>query len=551
MMDKDIDEISRSAFPDGDVAFDAKYWDQMSAMIAQRKKKRGFIFWWGTGGLIVLLIGGLFMYSSNKNKSQNVASINKEVAEHISDVQESVSSTENNFSGSIASGSSQLKNDPLHTDNENIQDPNPTSNQGYNESKNSNATTNTNSKNRNNVGSTVSYSSIPTRENERENVLKSENLNNFSPQQTGHIAGAAGSDNGVVKKEIAVSSSYISNAPSSVISKTNTASPEENLPINGNANRDLELNTLISSINPIESGQFTVHFNRINLYEMPNDTSFKKSETEFQEVVPNNSKLKYFIEPIIGFNSSSKTVLSEGISADTTFDIEYLPTQELQFGLNLGAKYENFYGAIGVHFNQINSSINVNESRIELESFQDISSRTIVDKIDSILIKTPIIKVPEGSDFAFQPGESEYSIDTTFATVYDTTNTSKQVEKLNKSTLNYRLQYLYIPIQIGYEYPIKNFFFGGGMGLDLGVLINSNGELFDPELNQIIDIDAADLVNKTTLAYNLHVAVGYYLKPNLSVALRPNMRQQIINSFKNTNLPNTRLGGFVSLRYVF
>ncbi|MAZ36070.1 MAG: hypothetical protein CL842_01285 [Crocinitomicaceae bacterium] len=71
-MDKDIDEISRSAFPDGDVAFDAKYWNQMGAMIDQRKKKRGFIFWWGKGGALILLIGGLLAYTSLNNNASRL-----------------------------------------------------------------------------------------------------------------------------------------------------------------------------------------------------------------------------------------------------------------------------------------------------------------------------------------------------------------------------------------------------------------------------------------------------------------------------------------------
>lgn len=70
-------------------------------------------------------------------------------------------------------------------------------------------------------------------------------------------------------------------------------------------------------------------------------------------------------------------------------------------------------------------------------------------------------------------------------------------------------------------------------------------------LNQIVEVTSGDLVNKTTLAYNLQLAFGYFLKSNLSIAIRPNLRQQIIRPFKNPNLPNTRIGGFVALRYDF
>ncbi len=282
-------------------------------------------------------------------------------------------------------------------------------------------------------------------------------------------------------------------------------------------------------------------FRRSNLYEIPTNTNSLKTKTEFGDETKSGSKLKYFIEPTQRFNSSYKIVIKEILIDKSTF----------QLGINLGAKYDNFFGAIGIRFNQVQSAINLGEAILVTQTEQSIAERTIIDQIDSILIRTPVIKVPSGSGFVFQSGTPQYNVDTAVATVYDTTNTTSEEENTANSTLNYKLQYLYIPLQIGYEYPIKNFFIGAGVGLYLIVLINNKGELFDVESNQIVDVTTSDLVNKTTLAYNLQLAFGYFLKPNLSIAIKPNLRQQIISPFKNSNLTNTWLGGLIALLYDF
>jgi len=527
MMDKDIDDISRSAFPDGDVAFDAKYWDQMGAMIDQRKKKRGFIFWWGTGAAVILLIGGLFAYTSVDNKTTRV------------------NASKQSVKASNLSNSSTLKEKS---------------------SKENNPVTSNYQKN--NEGSIASNSDITiedasiqiaqnTKKEEpiiktKESVIKkTETVTVLAQQEPNSIKNEAIVP---VKEEfkpepkkqleelVPTSESSITSAEPAFNEAERTVSPSAS---------DYNDHPIFTALSPLNSGPIPIDFKRFNLYEMPMDTNSLKTKTEFGDEIQSGSKLKYFIEPTIGFNSSYKTVTKEIQIDKSTFKLDYQPTKEIQLGINLGAKYDNFFGAIGIHFNQVQSTINVGEATLVTQTEQSIAERTIIDQIDSILIRTPVIKVPAGSDFVFQSGAPQYNVDTTIATVYDTTNTTSEVENTANSTLNYKLQYLYIPLQIGYEYPIKNFFIGAGVGLDLGVLINNKGELFDVESNQIVDVTTSDLVNKTTLGYNLQLAFGYFLKPNLSIAIRPNLRQQIISPFKNSNLPNTRLGGFIALRYDF
>ncbi|MGB0403987.1 MAG: hypothetical protein ACPGEG_07815, partial [Salibacteraceae bacterium] len=65
MTNEEIDNLSKAAFPPSDnVAYDAKYWDNMEAMLGPSPKRKGFIFWWGTGA-VLLMLGGLAALSSN------------------------------------------------------------------------------------------------------------------------------------------------------------------------------------------------------------------------------------------------------------------------------------------------------------------------------------------------------------------------------------------------------------------------------------------------------------------------------------------------------
>ena len=450
MMDKDIDDISRSAFPDGDVAFDAKYWDQMGAMIDQRKKKRGFVFWWGTGAAVILLIGGLFAYTSIDNKTTRIAASKQSVKAsrlaNSSKLKEksskennpTISEYQDNNKGSIAA------NSDLKTEDASIQ-----------------ATQNT-EKEESIIKKTEA---VPAKQ--EPNSIKKEAIvsvkNEFNPE---------------TKKQL---EEFVPSSGSKGTS-TEPAFSEDEKTVSTTAS-DHNNQHLFTVLNPLISGPIPIDFRRFNLYEMPLDTHSLKTKTEFGDETQSGSKLKYFIEPTVGFNSSYKTVSREVQIDKSTFKLDYQPTREVQLGINLGTKYDNFFGAIGLHFNQVQSTINVNEATLTIQTEQSIAERTIIDRIDSILIRTPVIKVPSGSDFVFHSGAPQYNVDTTIATVYDTTNTTTDAENTVNSALNHKLQYLYIPLQIGYEYPIKNFFIGAGVGLGLGILINNKGEVFDAESN--------------------------------------------------------------------
>lgn len=524
MMDKDIDNISRSAFPDGDVAFDAKYWDQMGAMIDQRKKKRGFVFWWGTVATIILLISGLFAYNSLENKTtltaaskqsakaSSLVSSNSLAKKPSKENKLSASENRSNNKGSIASNSDiKLEEASIHIA-QSAEKEEPVIKNG--EAVITNAKTIT----------VLGQKEPGDTKQQTVDLVKDE----FNPQP---------------KKQLVPTSEILANSAEPAFTGAEITIPK--------TASDHHNQALITALSPLNSGPLPVDFKRFSLFKMPLDTTPNKTKTEFGSDTPSGSKLNYFIEPTLGFNSSLNTVTSETQIDKSSFNLGYQPTREFQLGINVGAKYSNFFGSIGLHFNQIQSTIDVNNTALTEQTELSVAERTIIGQLDTILIRTPVMKVPARSGFVFQSGAPEYNFDTTLATVYDTTSATTEVKSATNSVLNYSLQYLYIPIQIGYEYPIKNFFVGAGVGLDLGVLINNKGELFDAESNQIVGVKSSDLVNKRTLAYNLQLAFGYFLKPNLSIAFRPNFRQQIITPFKNSNLPNIRLGGFVALRYDF
>ncbi len=531
MIDNDIDNLSRAAFPKGDVAFDAKYWDQMGAMIDQRKKKRGFIFWWGVGASAVLitLATGVYLFAP---KADNLN--NKKTAAMISEL----SATK----PSLTKPKLEKAAIELNNENETV-----TPNSNGKTVERTDAPKFEVIESYNNPSANTEVAPLPNEIEEKKAkptvavAVPIESLVDLEPEQVN-------SEN-ITEPEIAYNTENIeSSFTSEEDDKSNVMRPESQnfIAVEENSTNKNAIASIIplSAIIPFESNS-----DKLSLMEVADEPD--DYETEFGSPVKDEIKLKYFITPVVGYHSSLKQKNTEIQDGSSSYRLDYGTVNDLQLGVVGGIKYKGVVAGIGVNFNQLSGNLTVEASTIKTNINQDISSREIIDRIDSTLIKTPVIRVPVGSDIVFQSGTPEYSLDTSFSTVYDTTTTSEDVVINTSSNMNYQLQYAYIPLFIGYEYPIKKCFVGGSFGLDLGVLVNARGEFFDNETNQVVSLSGSDFANKTTLAFNVGLTFGYYLKPNMALTVQPNLRQQTIAPLKNKDLPATRLGGLLGLRFEF
>lgn len=66
--DEELDTLFKEAADKQSVPFHPEYWEEMEAMLGQKKKRRFGIWWWTTAGVILLLGGSGLFYLMNGNK---------------------------------------------------------------------------------------------------------------------------------------------------------------------------------------------------------------------------------------------------------------------------------------------------------------------------------------------------------------------------------------------------------------------------------------------------------------------------------------------------
>lgn len=505
MIDKELDNLSKAAFPAGDTAFDAKYWDQMSGLLDQKKKKRGFIFWWGSGIAVLAFLTGV--WALNNSEIETNASIAPTKAQAL---KQNSTTKINKLKHSFTTSSEEKENNNQQPRIEDVL-----------------------TINRDEPKPTVSEKNEPSALDRPTEIVEA-NYISTSSTETSNAANLAKepvvqkqvlpSQNDPFEVEIAPEKSQDSNPIMSNIENTEKISP-------------------IASLN----ADIPFLFSTEALYKMPPSEDLNEDKTEFGDEVKKENNWKLFVEPTFAYH--------HGIKKSTTSTNEqqlmYSPTEDVQLGVDLGVKNRGFIIAGGVHFNQLSGSVNYSRTFTEEQLENDISSRTIIGSIDSTLLKIPVIRVHSGSDIVFQSGTPEYEVDTNYVTVYDTTTTVNEIEKSESQDANYTLQYAYLPMYFSYEYDFKKLFVGAGLGFDFGFLLNQKGSFYDAETNQIISTDNSNLVNSATITYNLGGTIGYKLNSNISILFRPNFRQQIISPLKDETLRKSRFGGLLSLRYQF
>lgn len=152
---------------------------------------------------------------------------------------------------------------------------------------------------------------------------------------------------------------------------------------------------------------------------------------------------------------------------------------------------------------------------------------------DSIL--TPYYNYIQGNEYEFF--ETTYQTDTLIT--YDTSQVQAQVAgdvtNVNTST---RLSYIEIPLGLSYSIPLNGRFkVGLRAGMSIGFLRELKGYYIDPLLTEFIEIKDLSIVNSTIFNSRLAVDLNYYLRPGLSVFVRPEWRSNLNSVFiKNVDI---------------
>ncbi len=520
MIDNELDNLSKEVFPKRDVSFEAKYWDQMNSLIDSREKKKGIIFWWAGGIATLLIAGSLWVLGLNNTSAESIKKETEGANTTISVTNNGIDKSGQENDNFKVTKSPEINRTAVHQ--------------------------NARSKRMdyNNRADVVPAANVPKANNDASASIKSSEV---LPQQFENGGNKNALPPTTESKNVSLQSPPSENEINSTTSISSLPSIAKSL----SATYDAQTSKTTLDALEKKSANIRNYFILPELYIMPIDSIGLENETEFGEKVASNKALKFFIEPIIGYHSNLSAVRVSTTVGQSESDVYFNPTKDFQVGVNSGLKVKGFVASIGLQYNQLMGTINNTERYLEQSTNQSVNSQIQIGSIDSTLIKTPVIRVPNGNDIVFQSGAPQYEVDTNFITVYDTTEVTNDIQKSRNESSNFKLQYIYLPIYIGYEYPIKKCFIAAGLGLDLGVLVKESGKSFNSETNRLEELTTSGVANSTTLSFNLQTAFGYYLKPNLSLAIKPNFRQQVISPMKGFEGKKTRIGGLLGLRYEF
>ncbi len=359
-----------------------------------------------------------------------------------------------------------------------------------------------------------------------------------------------------VKNNLTESSVLASNSTIKKTANINALVSLENESIQATNSEEIQFDKASSATENITLSRFT----KINSRHIAG-ISFKTAhdeldgpladETEFGEKIKQSSLTQYFIQGGLYYLKLNPDIVDQNNIPE---DFEKVFKS---FGMSggeilVGMKRKGFKTATGIGVSSISKTFAYKFSEENISTNEYINSITYLDNVDSSFSHYEISEFQNNNNSNFDIGASVYQVDSNFITVSDTTRTtSKEVTESNIA-LAYQLNYLNIPIQIGYEIEIKRFFVDINAALQLGVLTNYNGYKYnDKAEGSKTTITSTDL-NPVTLSCSIAVGAGYNVTPTISVIAQPVYSSTLVGAFKNIK-PNkiSGFGGKLALRYLF
>ena len=274
-------------------------------------------------------------------------------------------------------------------------------------------------------------------------------------------------------------------------------------------------------------------------------------ETEFGGKIKQSSLTQYFIQGGLYYLKLNPDIIDQN-NIPEDFEKEFKSFSLSGGEILVGMKRKGFKIASGIGVSSISKTFAYKFSEENISTAESINAITYLDNVDSSFSHYEIKEFQNSNNSNFDIGASVYQVDSNFITVTDTTRTtSKEVTESNLA-LAYQLNYLNIPIQIGYEIEIKRFFVDINAALQLGVLTNYNGYKYNDKAEGSKTIIASNDLNPVTLSYFVAVGAGYNITPTISVIAQPIYSSTLVGAFKNIK-PNkiAGLGGKLALRYQF
>jgi len=573
MTDDALDKISKTSFPDADTAFEAKYWNQMEGMLG-KKKKRGFIFWWGIGAL-VLLLSATFAW-------------NNIVDDYIFDVagflnQENLIAE---TTGNEITINENIKVDPTINSDENKLEENSNSNKIIDlkdQNVSSDRLENTITSNSALISKTKlddkkenpTYELIGTTSDIGKSIEDNKNnVNNHSSNEPviaiAVMANSNAEDNPIQNQprineaDIQVEPHRESaNEPLELVEKQASSTDSDDGDSVGNKESEEKYNESEQEVDGVLEEENTNSPKQSNLItdsglnpentldgELENEED--EVETEFGEDVPAGKKWKFFVEPLFGYSQSQLTTSLLSESINSTSIVSPSSIKDWNVGIDVGMQYGNFFVKTGIRFQEVKQNFNVKNTTSEISDEYQYKERNVGERIDVVGSEHFVVKVPDGNNgFNFQ-GYNSLKYDTVLLTVTDTVLIQNKVDQESRNSFKYKIQYIAVPLIVGYEYQFKEkWLIETSGGILTGIRIKQTGGTFDYSNNEVIKLKETSFASNYTFAISVGVGVGYLFNPALSLRLRPTYKYLIKTPFVLPKRQKHTVGIEVGLRIKF
>jgi len=222
-------------------------------------------------------------------------------------------------------------------------------------------------------------------------------------------------------------------------------------------------------------------------------------------------------------------------------------------GINFGLKWKGLVVNSGILYKQQASKYNIYYSHTNNWDEQSINSETTLTDVNRTYLgyemstyekdgKTHWLRTPI------------YQDDSVFQTTTDTSYTAHSNTQELDEKFGYKINYVSIPLTVGYEHQVNRFFVSVNIGMNMDVLSTVSGNIYNANSNRVLAFNDKKDLNPIVYSANAAIGVGYDISPQLSFTIQPRVSKSLNSTFKeDSDFATTyqSVGANFMLRYNF
>lgn len=222
-------------------------------------------------------------------------------------------------------------------------------------------------------------------------------------------------------------------------------------------------------------------------------------------------------------------------------------------GLNFGLKWKGIVVSSGLLYKRQSSEYKIYYSHTNNWEEQNINSETNLARVNKTYVGSEMSTV-ERDGQTFWLKTPIYEVDSVFETTIDTSYVSQSSTQELDEKFAYKINYVSIPLTVGYEYQINKFFVSVNVGMNMDILSNVSGNIYNTEENKVISFNDESQLQPVVYSANASVGLGYNISPKMSFTVQPRVSKSLNSTFKDDSDFATTyqsVGANFMLRYNF